>query len=240
MARTHVPKSVASTPPPSTGSIRKRRTADEARGAILDVAEELLVAAGPAGIRLQEVAAKAGLSHPTVLHHFGSREGLVEAVVARALDSLHAGLLTAVQTASSGPDEVAELLDRVFETLFVGGHARAVLWLALEGYEGTMEQLHVRPLALAVHEVRCTLHKAREAERTKAKNGEKHVKRAPPSFEDTYFTVLLPALALLSMAVMGGRPGGASAAREDEECGSRRFRDWLARRIHAHLENGEW
>src|SRR4051794_653604 len=108
---------------------RKRRTAEEARSAILDAAERRLVASGPAGIRLQEVAADVGVSHPTVLHHFGSREGLVEAVVARALDSLRAGLVAAVRASPNGPEEVGPLLDAVFDTLVRGGHARAFLWL---------------------------------------------------------------------------------------------------------------
>jgi len=37
---------------------------------------------------LQEIAADVGVSHSTILHHFGSREALVEAVVTRALDGL--------------------------------------------------------------------------------------------------------------------------------------------------------
>src|SRR5271170_456178 len=116
-------RSASNTPLP-----RKRRTAEEARTAILDAAERQLVASGPAGIRLQEVAADVGLSHPTVLHHFGSREGLVEAVVARALDSLHVGLLQAVRGSVRGPEQVAALLDGCFEALGSRGHGRAFLW----------------------------------------------------------------------------------------------------------------
>jgi AcrR family transcriptional regulator len=198
--------------------VRKRRTAEEARSAILDVAEKMLVAAGPAGIRLQEVAADVGVSHPTVLHHFGSREGLIQAVVARALDSLHAGLLEAVQ-AKKGPDQVEALLDRVAYTMVNGGHARTFLWLALSGYQPSMEELRVRSLAEAVHEMRRGLWK---------EDG----RRVPP-FEDTYFTVLLPALALLSMSALG-----VHQADEDGPCGSRRFRAWLAKLIHQHLQNG--
>src|SRR5271165_5143251 len=85
---------------------RRRRTGEEARTAILDAAEQRLVASGPAGIRLQEVAADVGVSHPTVLHHFGSREGLIEAVVVRALDSLHAGLLAAMNASPQGADQL--------------------------------------------------------------------------------------------------------------------------------------
>ncbi len=199
---------------------RTRRTAEKARTAILDAAERRLVASGPAAIRLQEVAADVGVSHPTVLHHFGSREGLVNAVVARALDSLHVGLLSAVRAPREGPDQVAELLDSVFETLASGGHARAFLWLALSGYEPSLDQLRVRSVAEAVHEVR---------------RGRRKGKKRMPPFEDTYFAVLLPALALLSMSVT---VRGADGAYEDEPCGPRRFRQWLARLIHHHLERG--
>jgi AcrR family transcriptional regulator len=205
-------KRAASTPPP-----RRRRTAEEARTAILDAAEQRLVEAGPAGIRLQEVAADVGVSHPTVLHHFGSREGLVKAVVARALDSLHARLLEAMTDAPKEPSQAEAMLDAVFAA-FSSGHARAFLWLALSGYAPAMEELRVRSFAEAVHRVR------------RAKHAE--LGRRVPPFEDTYFTVLLPALALLTMSV-ATRP-------EDEEgtCGSRRFRAWLARLIHEHLQDG--
>lgn len=197
---------------------RTRRTAEKARTDILDAAERRLVASGPAAIRLQEVAKDVGVSHPTVLHHFGSREGLVKAVVARALDSLHAGLHAAVRASPEGPDQVAALLDSVFEALASGGHARAFLWLALSGYGPSVEELRVRSVAEAVHEVRRFRRKGK--------------KRMPP-FEDTYFTVLLPALALLAMSVTG-EPHADDC--DDAVCGPRRFREWLARLIHDHLE----
>jgi AcrR family transcriptional regulator len=40
------------------------------------------------GLRLQDIAADVGISHPAVLHHFGSREALVHAVIQRAILSL--------------------------------------------------------------------------------------------------------------------------------------------------------
>jgi hypothetical protein len=84
-----------------------------------------------------------------------------------------------------------------------------------------MEALRVRVLAEAVHAVRC-----------EHRRGEEPM----PTFEDTYFTVLLPALALLAMSVTG-RPGHQGEG-DDEVCGATRFRSWLARRIHEHLEKG--
>jgi AcrR family transcriptional regulator len=216
MARRHPAKPVPQ---------RRRRTGEEARTAILDAAERLLVVSGPAGIRLQEVARDVGVSHPTVLHHFGNREGLIEAVVARALDSLHAGLLAAVQEAPKGRDQVAAMLESVHEALVEGGHARAFLWLALSGYAPAMEHLRVRSLAEAVHETRRKLWKEKG--------------KAVPPFEDTYFTVLLPALALLAMSATASPvTKGAKGAGEDDVCGPRRFRAWLGRMIHDHLEEG--
>ena len=43
-------------------------------------------------------------------------------------------------------------------------------------------------------------------------------------------------LALLAMSVTG-RPS-AKGPKADEACGARRFRVWLARLIHEHLEQG--
>ena len=202
---------------------RRRRTSEEARTAILDAAEQRLVASGPAGIRLQEVAADVGVSHPAVLHHFGSREGLVEAVVARALDSLHAGLLAAVRSEPDRPDQVAAMLENVSHALVSGGHARAFLWLALSGYAPTFEELRVRSVAEAVHAIRVTRRGGR--------------KKGTPPFEDTYFTVLLPALALLSLSVI--EPPAKGRGKDQEACGPARFREWLGRVIHRHLQDGE-
>jgi AcrR family transcriptional regulator len=199
---------------------RKRRTANDARATILDAAEKRLVASGPAGIRLQEVAADVGVSHPTVLHHFGSREGLVEAVVTRALDSLHAALLEALQAPPEGPDQIDAILDACFDALANRGHGRALLWLSLSGHAPATEELRVRSLADVVHEVR----RQRYAE----------AGRASPPFEDTYFTVLLPALTLIAMSATA-REGDAA---NEEPCGPVHFRRWLGRLIHHHLTAG--
>ena len=207
-------RKVGREPPPEPA--RRRRTAEEARTAILDAAEKRLVEGGPAGIRLQEVAADVGVSHPTILHHFGSREGLVEAVVARALESLHERLLEVVRSSPSDQNQMPDILERCYEAL-AHGHGRAFLWLTLSGYAPMMEELRVRSLAEAVHVVR--------VERRRGK------KKEPPTFEDTYFTVLLPAFALLAMSATPPRNA-------EEAAGEKRFREWLAKLVHEHLEKG--
>ena len=72
---------------------RRRRTADVARQEILEAAERRLAQSGPQGLRLQDVAADVGISHPAVLHHFGSREALVHAVIERAIVKLQEDLV---------------------------------------------------------------------------------------------------------------------------------------------------
>src|SRR6185295_17110146 len=64
---------------------RRRLRAEEAQRRILEAAEKQLMKVGPEGLRLTDLAQALGVSHPAILHHFGSREGLVAAVVRHAL-----------------------------------------------------------------------------------------------------------------------------------------------------------
>lgn len=191
---------------------RRRRTVDEARGEILAAATAILREEGPAGIRLKDVARRAGLSHPTVLHHFGSREGLLDAVVARSLDSVHLGLQQGLKTAP-GERNVRRLLDFVSSQLEESG--RTLLQLSLAGHGAGVDGFQLDPLVELIH----TLRKQVRAER-----GAK-----PPAREDTHFTVLLAALSLLSLSVLEPR---------SKRVDGRRFRAWLAKVMHHHLERG--
>ena len=197
---------------------KKKKPPGGARDAILAAAERRLTRDGPSALRLQDVAADAGVTHPNVLHHFGSREGLVAAVVERAVGALEDDLVRAVQ-APGAPDGSA-MLDRVFETLAERGHARLLAWLLLSGYEPlrserTREQW--RAIIDATH-----------AARVAASPG------GPPSREDTAFTVVLSALAIFGQAIAGrstlemaGLGGGAEVGR--------RFRAWLGGVLGEHL-----
>ena len=60
------------------GVREQQRAASEA--AILDAAWSLFARSGPDGTPLREVAAEAGCTHALIARHFGSKEGLVEAV----------------------------------------------------------------------------------------------------------------------------------------------------------------
>jgi AcrR family transcriptional regulator len=201
---------------------RVRRTADDARAAILDAAEKRLQQVGPAGIRLHDVAADVGVSLPTVLHHFGSREALVQSVIERRIGSLERDLLTEMAVPAEGEEHRAgSMLEHVARTLGPGGHARVVAWLALSGHAPREEDSTAfDTIARAAFEVRKARWKAR---------GE------VPDFEDTYFTVMLGALAIFGDAIAGPLFRGEIDPAESERT-STRFRKWLAALLTSHLE----
>lgn len=191
---------------------RRRRTAEAARDEILDAAERHLVDAGPDALRLQAVAADVGVSHPAVLHHFGSREGLVEAVVERALGRLEDDLVRAIDPGARDLPDPAALLDRVSATLT--RHARLLAWLSLTGRARPSERSRAnwKRIVDATHALRLRL--------------------APrASYQDTAFTVLVSALALYGEALGDALLESASV----DPAARAAFRPWLAELLLRHL-----
>jgi AcrR family transcriptional regulator len=201
---------------------RVRRTAEDARTAILDATERRLVDCGPNGIRLQDVAADVGVSHPTILHHFGSRERLVEAVIQRRVQAMNQEVILVLLSARADDEANAAiaLFDKLHKTFADGGHARVLAYCALDGRAPTFSLESLRPLAEATHA-------ARVARRSP--------ELPPASFSDTEHVVHLTALALFAEAIIGGFLRGAPRGQPDEAA-SKRFRDWLARHLVATLE----
>ena len=111
---------------------RRRRSPEVARKEILDAAQRRLAEGGPDAIRLQDIAADVGISHPTILHHFGSRSGLLVALDDRAIraltDDVQAMMRGAVDL-SSGVD----LVERLAETMNQQGLARLIAFWAMRG-----------------------------------------------------------------------------------------------------------
>ncbi len=75
-------------------AVKKRRDPLATRSRILDAATELL-AKGDGSIEMAWVAKKAGVSQGLAYHHFGSKDGLIAAVVNAFYDRLEAEVLMA-------------------------------------------------------------------------------------------------------------------------------------------------
>jgi AcrR family transcriptional regulator len=198
---------------------RRRLDPAAAREVILDATEKRLIVAGPAGIRLQEVAADAGVSHPTVLHHFGSREQLVRAVVLRSIRSISADLVEAISRSTGDGADLEAVVEGVATVFEQTGHARVVTWLALEGQSIDEAEARVRDVVDATHALR----------RKRNRRG------AGPTREDTARTVVLAALALIGGAVLGPALMQNAGLGPWPRSGVA-FRKWLTRLLVAHLD----
>lgn len=187
---------------------RRRLPADQARRRILETAEKLLTEVGPQGLRLTDVAGELGITHQAILHHFESRERLLEELARAAISNLGDELIEALEAAES-PTNDRELLDRVFHVFGERGQARLIAWLALSGMTPP-----------ASHELDQVLR--RFAQVVHAEHG------GDSPFENTLFTVMLAGLAVFGDAIAG--PGVRRSAGLDEEPATiRSFREWLTR-----------
>jgi AcrR family transcriptional regulator len=65
----------------ATAEGTRERETHATRRAILGAAESLLASGGAEGLSIRELCARAGVTPPTIYHHFGDKETLVERVV---------------------------------------------------------------------------------------------------------------------------------------------------------------
>jgi len=184
---------------------RIRRRPEEARALILDAAEARMTVNGPAGLRLQDVARAAGVSHPTILHHFGSREGLVRALNQRSLEALRNNVIARLGNARSGDDSIKQTF-----AAYRDGVAQRLLWLIQSAAPETPGGLKFfDEIAEALHAMRVKL-------------------AAPgtvPDIEDTRAVIHLTTIAAFGDAVIGPRLRRGHG--EKERAARDRFESWF-------------
>jgi AcrR family transcriptional regulator len=193
---------------------RIRRRPEEARALILDAAEARMTAEGPAGLRLQDVARAAGVSHPTILHHFGSREGLMRALNQRSLEALRNSVIARLASAKSGDDSIKQTF-----AAYRDGVAQRVLWLIQSATPETPGGLRFfDEIVDALHALRLKF----------ARPG------TIPDIEDTRAVIHLTTIAAFGDAVIGPRLRQAGGAKE--RLARERFESWFALLVNHHLE----
>jgi TetR/AcrR family transcriptional regulator, repressor for neighboring sulfatase len=132
---------------------RIRRGVDESRRLILAAAEELLVERGPAAVTVTAVAGRVGLTDAAVNYHFGTRDGLLEALLRHGGRRLRDGLAEAIAGVGAEPD-LGRIVDAVAGAYADGGYARLALGLHLAGWRDPASGL-LNPLVDALHAARC-------------------------------------------------------------------------------------
>lgn len=201
-------------PPEPTSARRRRFPAAEARARILAAAERKLAEVGPEQLRLTELAAELGVSHQAILHHFGSREELVSAVLAHAVARVNQRLADSM----TGSSELSAntLLDMVAEYYRAEGRVRTLAWLVLSerAPQVQAQTQAMRPLEPFIE----LLH----AQRKKA-DPDRRIELA-----DSRFLCQLAAFALLGEALFGDLVRGGFGVTNDAAA-SRDFRRRFAR-----------
>ncbi|MBI9044752.1 MAG: TetR/AcrR family transcriptional regulator [Anaerolineaceae bacterium] len=87
----------------------------ENRNKILDCALELFSARGYESVGVQEIALAAGITKPTLYHYFGSKTGLLEAL----LEQYHAPLNQSIREAATYQGDLPMTLEKIAEAFFI-------------------------------------------------------------------------------------------------------------------------
>ncbi|MBV9196839.1 MAG: TetR/AcrR family transcriptional regulator [Solirubrobacterales bacterium] len=124
----------------SGGSKRQYRQVARAEGrqrtreALLDAAEHEFFAGQFENVSLEDLAARAGVTKQTLLRHFSTKEGLLEASALRGRDRI------AAQRFSAAPGDIAAAVDTLLEHYEQDGE-RSLAIGALEGRDGVLGDL---------------------------------------------------------------------------------------------------
>lgn len=78
--------------PLKTAKDRRLRHREEARQAILDATEDLLVEEGYEKLSMRKLAARCGYAAPTIYHYFGDKPGLLDTLITLRVQALSAEL----------------------------------------------------------------------------------------------------------------------------------------------------
>ncbi|MGA4877067.1 TetR/AcrR family transcriptional regulator [Streptomyces lydicamycinicus] len=116
---------------------RREQTSHESSELILRAAAELFAAKGYRQTTFADVAERSGISRGSIPWHFGSKEGLLLAVLERSVDLIRTGLLEEPAEGAE-PEEVAAGFDRLMggaDALFAQPTTKLFVTLLVEALE---------------------------------------------------------------------------------------------------------
>jgi AcrR family transcriptional regulator len=110
-----------------------RRAPEDARANILTAAEKLLVSKGPLALKLADIALAAKVANASVLHHFGSIDGLHAALMERMVSQLIADVMAIADEGGGREDQQEAVFHALFDVFENRNAARLAAWLELTG-----------------------------------------------------------------------------------------------------------
>lgn len=132
---------------------RRRRTVDDAKREILDVAAQLLERDGPDAVRVQVVAREMGVSDAAVHCHFGNREALMEALLRDVGRRMKRELQDVIDRWDAERFDVRALVSLLDDSYRRRGYGRLAGWLHLAGWRSKGSGMF-RAHAEAIHAAR--------------------------------------------------------------------------------------
>lgn len=199
---------------------RIRRSPAEARALILKAAQTRLKAVGPEGLQVKEIAAIAGVTHSTILHHFGSAEDLRVALAENMVEKLLDDILRVMDAGETVFPEDHSVLFRVFEVLTDDGNARLLAWTMLRGADLRAGEDTLMALFDKIH--------AGVVQAIRAAAGDMVVKDAVAE-RQARFIIYLVATTAVGDGIAG--PYLARLIGLEETEATKDFRDWFAARL---------
>lgn len=115
-------------------SKRTRRSSDQAKVHILGHAQKLLVERGASAVSVRSVARAAGMTDAGVAHHFGSLEGLLEALMNDGALKVRKAIDEAIADWLGSEQDIGRLLETISQ-LYRNGYAELALQLQEVGWE---------------------------------------------------------------------------------------------------------
>lgn len=97
---------------------------------------------------LKAVGARIGRTHANLLHHFGSAEGLQQALIARMATYITSTIREAVLDNREGEQDPRRIVDLVFDAFDSGGAGALASWMILSGNRDALD-----PILSAVHDL---------------------------------------------------------------------------------------
>lgn len=124
----------AEQPPATDAAARGSRRRERTRARVLDAAESLMSERAPEQIRVEDVAARAGISAASVYVHFGTKDALLAAVTERVL-AVATDALRAAYAADASPLERFAGVGTAYLRLILD-HPAVVKYLGVTGERG--------------------------------------------------------------------------------------------------------
>ncbi|SOJ55614.1 hypothetical protein MSIMFB_03096 [Mycobacterium simulans] len=112
---------------------RVRRRPEEAKSAILEAAEKLLILGGPRAVQMRSVAQQLGITDTGVAHHFGTRDELLQALLRHGGRRIRAAITEATEHWLEQPPTVRRLIDGIY-SVYARGYGELAIALHAAGW----------------------------------------------------------------------------------------------------------